>query len=74
VREEEFYESFAVFLRDDLDECTATRALGGSGLKSKWGTPDAVGVYKPLTRDLLKFPPDVVAAIRHPHASPALQP
>ena len=62
VREEEFYEPFAEFLRNELDECTNAVALGGSVLKSKWGTPDVIGVYKPLARDLLKFYPEIVAA------------
>ena len=36
--------------------------LGGAGLKSKWGTPDVVGTYKPLASDLIKFPIEIVAA------------
>jgi len=35
-------------------------ALGGAGLKSKWGTPDVVGVYKPLASNLIKFPIEIV--------------
>ncbi len=37
-------------------------ALGGSVLKSKWGTPDVLGVLKPRTQDLLKFEPQIVSA------------
>jgi len=36
-------------------------SLGGSVLKTKWGTPDVIGVYKPLASNLIKFPLEVVA-------------
>lgn len=48
IREDDFYEPFAKWLKSDLDEATAAAALGGSSMKAKWGTPDVVGVYKPL--------------------------
>ena len=48
VRESDFYEPFAEWLKNDLDEVTEVASLGGAGLKSKWGTPDVVGIYKPL--------------------------
>ncbi|HYD42500.1 MAG TPA: hypothetical protein VEB43_16860 [Anaeromyxobacter sp.] len=60
-REEEVYEPFAEWLQNDLEEATAAVALGGAGLKAKWGTPDVVGVYRPLTADLIKFSPEIVA-------------
>jgi hypothetical protein len=31
-------------------------------LKSKWGTPDVVGVYKPLASNLIKFPIEIISA------------
>ena len=62
VLESDFYGSFAQWLKDDLDEVTIAVPLGGAGLKSKWGTPDVVGVYKPLARDLIKFPIEIVSA------------
>ncbi len=62
VRETDFYEPFAEFLKNELDEVTEVAALGGAGLKSKWGTPDVIGVYKPRARDLIKFPIEVVSA------------
>src|SRR5207245_851567 len=55
IREEEFYESFAEYLQDDLDEVVRAVPLGGASMKSKWGTPDVVGVYRPTTKDLIKF-------------------
>lgn len=41
---------------------TEVVALGGAGLKSKWGTPDVVGIYKPLARNLIKFPIEIISA------------
>lgn len=62
VRESDFYEPFAEWLKNDLDEVTEVAALGGAGLKSKWGTPDVVGIYKPLASNLIKFPIEIVSA------------
>ncbi|MGH7176149.1 MAG: hypothetical protein ACREJC_02105 [Tepidisphaeraceae bacterium] len=59
--EANFYDSFAVWLRDDLDEVTESVSLGGAGLKTKWGTPDVVGTYKPQARDLYRFPTEIVS-------------
>jgi hypothetical protein len=62
VRESDFYEPFAQWLKNDLDEVTEVASLGGAGLKSKWGTPDVVGIYKPLASNLIKFPLEIVSA------------
>jgi len=62
MKEEEFYQPFAEFLKNELGECTASAPLGGASMKLKWGTPDVVGVYRPLKRDLIQFPPEIVAA------------
>ncbi len=62
MREEDFYEPFANWLRDELGECTEAVALGGSCLSKKWGTPDVIGVYKPSKRDLIKFPEEIISA------------
>lgn len=62
VREDEFYESFAEYLQDDLDEVVQAVSLGGASMKTKWGTPDVVGVYRPTTKDLIKFPHEIVSA------------
>jgi len=61
-KESEFYEPFAEWLKNDLDEVTEVVSLGGAGLKSKWGTPDVVGIYKPLASNLIKFPIEIVSA------------
>lgn len=62
VRESDFYEPFAEWLKNDLDEVTDVASLGGAGLRSKWGTPDVIGVYKPLAGNLIKFPVEIVSA------------
>jgi len=62
VRESDFYETFAQWLKNDLDEVTEVASLGGAGLKSKWGTPDVIGVYKPLASNLIKFGLEIVSA------------
>lgn len=62
VQESDFYQPFAQWLKNDLDEVTEVAPLGGAGLKSKWGTPDVVGIYKPLASNLIKFPIEIVSA------------
>jgi len=61
VREDEFYESFGDWLKTELDEVTDVVPLGGAGFRTKWGTPDVLGVYKPLASNLVKFPLEIVA-------------
>ena len=62
VKEVEFYKPFAEWLKNDLDEVNLAVSLGGAGLKSKWGTPDVVGIYKPLASNLIKFPIEIVSS------------
>lgn len=61
-KEEDFYEAFAAYLQDDLDEATVAKPMGGAGFKDKWGTPDVVGVYRPHRSDLIPFTPEIIAA------------
>jgi hypothetical protein len=60
-RESDFYAPLATWLQNE-DEVTVARGLGGAWVRNKWATPDVVGVYKPLTRDLVKFPIEIVSA------------
>lgn len=62
LQEEDFYEPFANWLKIDLGECSEAVALGGNYLGKKWGTPDVIGVYKPSTRDVIKFQPEIISA------------
>jgi len=59
--EKEFYEPFANFLRDNLNECTLVRVMGNSRLQFKWSTPDVVGYYKVKTTSRYQIPPELVA-------------
>jgi hypothetical protein len=61
IKESDFYEPFAQWLKNDLGEVTDVAPLGGAGLKSKWGTPDVVGIYKSRASDLIKFPLEIVS-------------
>jgi hypothetical protein len=60
--EHQYYEAFADWLADDLDEVNHAVAVGGNILKGKWGTPDVIGVLKPKSSDLVKFEPQIVSA------------
>jgi hypothetical protein len=44
VKEEDFYDSFGDWLKNELEEVTDVVAFGGSGFRAKWGTPDVLGV------------------------------
>lgn len=60
--EEEFYAPFADWLKNELDEVTVAEPIGGAGFQKKWGTPDVVGVYKPLASHRIKFDLEIVSA------------
>lgn len=60
--ERDVYESFANYLKTDLGECTEATVLGKSYLRKKWGTPDVIGTYKPLKRDVIQFNPEIISA------------
>jgi len=61
-KEEDFYEPFANWIKNELGECNESFPLGGNILWKKWGTPDVIGIYKPSTRDVLKFQPEIISA------------
>ncbi len=60
--EDEFYESFAAYLADELEECSRAIALGGNCFRDKWGTPDVVGILSPRPSDILKFSTEIISA------------
>lgn len=55
-----FYEPFAHWLVEE-SEVSVSHVVGGAGFKSKWGTPDVIGVYKPQPSDIVKFPVEIVS-------------
>ncbi len=62
TREEDFYEPFALWLVEELEECSKAIKLGGSRFRDKWGTPDVIGVLIPKPSDIIKFPAEIVSA------------
>jgi hypothetical protein len=62
IREEDFYESFADWLVNELEECTKAIPVGGNIFKDKWGTPDVIGIREPKKSDIVKLPTEIVSA------------
>ena len=62
IKEEDFYQPFADWLENELEECTKAIALGGARFGNKWGTPDVVGVRVASRDDLIKFQEEVTSA------------
>ncbi|MDR1251051.1 MAG: hypothetical protein LBK62_02680 [Treponema sp.] len=62
ISEKDFYSSFADWLVDELEECTKAKELGGNIFGSKWGTPDVIGVLKPLPIDIIKNELEIISA------------
>lgn len=62
VEEKLFYEPFAEYLKNDLEECTKSITLGGNKFGDKWGTPDVLGVYKFSDADPIRPQPEIISA------------
>ena len=62
IRESDFYEPFADYLVNELEECTVAVPLGGNRFGGKWGTPDVFGILRSRESDIVKSPLEVVAA------------
>jgi hypothetical protein len=58
--ETKFYQPFADYLVNDLEECTGALPLGGSKFGDKWGTPDVLGVYKFSEADPLRPATEII--------------
>jgi hypothetical protein len=61
-KEENFYQPFADYLVNDLDECTFAIPLGGNRFQDRWGTPDVFGVYKFSETDPIKPLVEIVSS------------
>ncbi|MBM4166658.1 MAG: hypothetical protein FJ218_07065 [Ignavibacteria bacterium] len=61
IKEEEFYEPFAEWLVNELEECTKAIAIGGNKFKDKWGTPDVIGIREPRKSDIIKPPTEIIS-------------
>jgi hypothetical protein len=62
IAEKQFYEPFANWLVNELEECTKAIQMGGNSFKDKWGTPDVIGIREPRKSDIIKFPTEIVSA------------
>jgi hypothetical protein len=62
TREIDFYQPFADYVVNDLEECTRAVPLGGNRFGSKWGTPDVFGILRSRDSDIFKTPLEVVVA------------
>jgi len=60
-RESDFYQPFADWLENDLEEVTVAKPIGGNGAGGKWGTPDVIGLYAAKPSDPVKFTTEVLA-------------
>ena len=62
LKEEEFYEPFADWLVNEVEECTKAISLGGSRFGPKWGTPDVIGKRVSMLSEIIQAPIEIVSA------------
>jgi hypothetical protein len=62
LKEEDFYQPFADWLVNEMEECTKAIALGNKTFKDKWGTPDVVGKREQKKTDIVQAPTEIVSA------------
>jgi len=68
-KEEDFYEPFADWLVNDVEECTKAIPLGGNRFRDKWGTPDVIGKRESKRSDIIQAPVEIVSAEVKPDTS-----
>lgn len=61
-KEEDFYEPFADWLVNEVEECTKAISLGGNRFRDKWGTPDVIGKRESKRSDIIQAPVEIVSA------------
>lgn len=62
VAESDFYQPFADWLKNDLEEVTYAIALGRNKFRDKWGTPDVIGKRESRRSDVIKAPTEIITA------------
>lgn len=62
IKEEDFYESFADWLVNEIEDCTKAISLGGNRFRDKWGTPDVIGKRESKRSDIIQAPVEIVSA------------
>ena len=69
LKEEDFYEPFADWLQNDIEEVTKAMALGGNRFRDKWGTPDVIGKRESKRIDINQAPVEIASAEIKPDVS-----
>jgi hypothetical protein len=62
INEEDFYEPFADWLTNEIEDVTVAIPLGGNKFKDKWGTPDVIGKRESRRSDIIKSTTEIVSA------------
>lgn len=60
--ENDFYASFAGWLKNETEECSIAVPLGGNKFHDKWGTPDVIGRWESPHSHIVKAPTEIVSA------------
>ncbi|MBI4224712.1 MAG: hypothetical protein HY617_00095 [Candidatus Sungbacteria bacterium] len=62
IHEGDFYQPFADYLVDELEECTQAISLGGNIFGVRWGTPDVIGKNEASQLDIIKHDTEIISA------------
>jgi len=62
VKEVDFYEPFADWLTNEVEDVTVAIPLGRNKFRDKWGTPDVVGKRESRRSDIIKGITEIVSA------------
>lgn len=62
IKEEHFYEPFAAWLQNEIEDVTHAISLGSNRFKDKWGTPDVIGKKESKRSDIIQAPVEIVSA------------
>ena len=62
IKEEDFYEPFAHWLKNEIEDVTHAISLGRNKFKDKWGTPDVIGKRESKRSDIIQGPTEIVSA------------
>lgn len=61
INERDFYEPFADYLVNELEECTKAIPLGGNIFGQRWGTPDVIGIRETKRCSIYKPPIEITS-------------
>lgn len=62
LKEEDFYEPFAHWLKNEIEDVTHAISLGRNKFKDKWGTPDVLGKRESKRSDIIQGATEIVSA------------